>query len=228
MGLATTCARLGIVVPLPKGSGGGAPPPASEGGVHLGLTQRGYNFTGECGVVELFQAACAKQSTQWHEARACKELREVVQRLHSIVAGVSEECPAMLGTKANSYVRLFLVRMLLLGCLAHEALPVDWNEVPVSLLPKMGPDENGHLSCFDDTWSIGDVSRFMFDRDDWGIFVGMFACLWGDVAQHWPEDKSRILDMVVSGTFGEEGRRLAARMGHALCPLHIVRTLMSK
>ena len=60
---------------------------------------------------------------------------------------------------------------------------VDWSQVPMDMLVRMSPDQGGHLSSFPAGWSAAQVSRYSTERDDWGVFVSMFACLWGAVTK---------------------------------------------
>ena len=58
---------------------------------------------------------------------------------------------------------------------------VQWSDVSVDCLKRLSPDVCDYLSRVPAKWNARDLSRFCTDRDDWGVFVSMFACLWGTV-----------------------------------------------
>ena len=58
-----------------------------------------------------------------------------------------------------------------------------WSEVSVDILKQMSPDVGEYLYRVPVKWSVADVSRYCTDRDDWGVFVSMWGCLWGAVTK---------------------------------------------
>ena len=60
---------------------------------------------------------------------------------------------------------------------------LQWSEVLVDSLKQMSPDVCEYLARAPAKWSARDLSRFCTDRDDWGVLVSMFACLWGAVTK---------------------------------------------
>ena len=76
------------------------------------------------------------------------------------------------------YVRTSIVRKCLLGCLhGGGRLRVDWDEGAVAELEPMCPDQGQHLEAVLAGWTAGDLSKFLFDRDDWALLASGFACL---------------------------------------------------
>ena len=80
---------------------------------------------------------------------------------------------------------------------------VQWSEVSVDCLKQLSPDVCDYLSRVPAKWSARDLSRFCTDRDDWGVFVSMFACLWGTVvnAKAYQGHRDALIALVASDEF---------------------------
>ncbi len=236
MGTATTCGSLGLLEKVDVAGG----PAASQGTkrkrggegegdaglLRLGLTGQPYRATGNIDKVRLFQSACQNHSNKWQEALKEGDLMVLVPKVHAIIHGVAMESGGSVQAQSrDGYVRLSLVRKLLLGCLAFGKVQPDWDAVPLSMLAEMGPDENQHLKAFSKEFSVGAVGRFVFARADWGIFVSMFTCLWHALAEQRPTDRENILRLLASGAVGAKARSLAKCSGHAWSPRNVVEEL---
>ena len=99
----------------------------------------------------------------------------------------------------------------------------------------MSPDVCDYLSRVPGEWSrrdrlsAADLSRFCLDRDDWGIFVPMWACLWGAVVKAKPyncEDqrmRAALIALVSSDEFLQAAQEHYHRYGAAAHVLMLVR-----
>jgi hypothetical protein len=227
LGTATTLSRLGVIENAPGSRKVAGTPDASQGDVVLGLTRTHYRYTGNTQKAQQFLTACKKQESQWKQALEETDVALLVNALHAIISVVSLESGGSIqALDKKGYVRLFLVRKLLVGCLCFGAVRVDWTSVYAPMLKDMGPDENMHLAAFPSYWSIAEVSRFLFARDDMGIFASMYACLWHDVSSAWPDRKDEVLEMISTGAVGERASALAKSAKHAYCPHHIVEDML--
>ena len=103
----------------------------------------------------------------------------------------AEDFDQFLGRKSATwagqvgYVHDFLRRKLVLGQLSSSSgrTDLEWSEVSVDCLKQMSPDVGDYFSRVPAKWSAAELSRYCTDRDDWGVFVPMFACLWGAVTK---------------------------------------------
>ena len=82
-------------------------------------------------------------------------------------------------------------------------IDLHWSEVSVDCLKQMSLDVCDYLSHVPAKWSAADLSRFCTDRDDWGVFVSMFACLWGTVvkAKAYQGHRDALIALVASDEF---------------------------
>jgi hypothetical protein len=223
LGTATTLSRLGVIE-LVRRSSKAEGTPSRDGEVVLGLTRAPYRFTGHTQQAQQFLTACKTQESAWKKALGETDLQQLVHALHAIVSVVSLESG---GVETKRYIRLFLMRKLLIGCLCFGAVQADWTSVYAPMLNDMGPDENMYLAAFPSTWSIAEVSRFLFARDDMGIFASMYACLWHDVCSAWPDRRDEVLELISTGMVGQRASALANSANHAYCPHHIVKDMLS-
>ena len=154
----------------------------AEESLHLGLTRRAYRQTGGSERLgDLLRAA--------REFRPPPEVVNAATFKEMVLW--AEEFDKFLGWKSatwrgqNGYVHDFLRRKLVLGQLSASSsrADVDWSEVPMDILMRMSPDQGGHLTSVPAKWSAAQLSRYCTERDDWGVFVSMFACLWGAVTK---------------------------------------------
>ena len=144
----------------------------------------------------------------------------------------AEEFDKFLGLKSTTwagqvgYVRDFLRRKLVLGQLSASApRDVDWSQVPMDMLVRMSPDQGGHLSSFPAGWSAAQVSRYSTERDDWGVFVSMFACLWGAVtkAKAYQGHRDALIALAASDEFRDAAQDHIQRYGAAAHVLMLVK-----
>jgi serine/threonine protein kinase len=227
LGTATTLSRLGVIE-LVRKSCKAEGTPSRDGEVVLGLTLTTYRFTGHTQKAQQFLTACKKQESAWKQALEETDLAQLVHALHAIVSVVSTESGGVIqASEKNRYIHLSVLRKLLIGCLCFGAVQADWTSVYVPMLKDMGPDENMYLDAFPSTWSIAEVSRFLFARDDMGIFASMYACLWHDVGSAWPDRRDEVLELVSTGRVGQRASALAKSANHACCPHHIVEDMLN-
>ena len=145
---------------------------------HLGLNSRAYRRTGANERLgELLQAS-----------RDFRQPPEIVDSTTFLeMVSWAEEFDQFLGRQSRTwawqvgYVHSFLRRKLVLGQLSSSSgrTNVQWSDVSVDCLKQLSPDVCDYLSRVPAKWSSADLSRLCTDRDDWGVFVSMFACLWG-------------------------------------------------
>ena len=92
---------------------------------------------------------------------------------------------------------------------------VQWSEVSVDCLKQMSPDVCDYLSRVPAKWSAADLSRFCTDRDDWGVLVSMFACLWKSVvkAKAYQGHRDALIALVASDEFQDAAQDQIQRYG---------------
>ena len=200
----------------------------------MGLTSRAYRRTGshEC-LGELLQACRAFRQPP-------AEIVDTTTFLETV--SWAAEFDEFLGRRSTTwagqvgYVHDFLRRKFVLGQLSSSPgrINVDWSEVSVENLKQMSPDVCDYLSRVPGEWSrrdrlsAADLSRFCLDRDDWGIFVPMWACLWGAVVkakQFQCEDQRKrdaLIALVASNEFLEAAQEHFQRYGAATHVLLLV------
>ena len=102
---------------------------------------------------------------------------------------------------------------------------VQWSEVSVDCLKQVSPDVCGYLSRVPAKWNAADLSRFCTDRDDWGILVSMWACLWGAVvkAKAYQGHRDVLIALVASDEFRDAAQDHIQRYGAAAHVLMLVR-----
>ena len=245
MGTATTCSLLGILEKCGPSRTAGAQqetvqlglekcgPSRTAGAqqetVQLGLTGAQYKVVAATQKAEKFLQACRDQEAKWQEAIRETDFGAALQRIHAIVHALAVSGGGVIHATSMGYVRLAIVRKLFLGCVQHGAVAVDWAQVDMEALKGVVPDENGFLDAVPASWSAADLSRFVFSRDDWALFVPMFACLWHEVvkAKRFQKDseKDMLLDLVSSPAFADRARSLSRGLGHAVCPMLLVEDL---
>ena len=98
----------------------------------------------------------------------------------------------------------------------------DWSTMPASELRKF--DDTDVLKSFPSNYSSADISRTLFDRDNWGIFATMFGCLWGEVADSWPVED--VIGVIRNGSAGAAAKNLALSTGMSQCPLSVIKSLI--
>ena len=105
---------------------------------------------------------------------------------------------------------------------------VQWSDVSVDCMKQMSPDVCDYLSRVPAKWSAADLSRFCTDRDDWGVFVSTFACLWGAVvkskAYHQErEHRKALMALVETDKFRDAAQDHIQRYGAAAHVLMLVK-----
>ena len=106
---------------------------------------------------------------------------------------------------------------------------VQWSDVSVDCMKQMSPDVCDYLSRVPAKWSAADLSRFCTDRDDWGVLVSMFACLWGAVVKakayqcHCRRGRDALIALVASDEFRQAAQDHIQRHGAAAHVLMLVK-----
>ena len=148
------------------------------------MTGRAYQKT-ECKqqLADLLKAT--REFRQPPEIVDTATFKEVVLWAEQFDEHMTKKCSAW--PKMLPYTHYFLRRKLVLGQLVHSShwSKLQWDDIPLDILRRMTPDQNDYLSSFPAKWSSADASRWCFERDDWGVFVSMFACLWGEVVKSY-------------------------------------------
>ena len=201
----------------------------------MGLTCRAYRRTGshEC-LGELLQACRAFRQPP-------AEIVDTTTFLETVSWTV--EFDEFLTRQSTTWARQvgylhdFLRRKFVLGQLSSSpgCTNVEWSEVSAENLRQLSPDVCEYLSRVPGTsgpratLSAADLSRFCLDRDDWGIFVPMWACLWGAVVKaktYKCEDqrmRAALIALVASDEFLQAAQEHFHRYGAAAHVLMLVR-----
>ena len=144
----------------------------------------------------------------------------------------AEEFDQFLGRKSTTwagqagYVRDFLRRKLVLGQLSSSSCAdLQWSQVPLDMLKRMSPDQADYLSRVPAKWSAADLSRYCTDRDDWGVFVSMYACLWGAVTKvkAYQRHRDALMALAASDQFRDAAQDHIQRYGAAAHVLMLVK-----
>ena len=78
----------------------------------------------------------------------------------------------------------FVVRKMYLGYAASLGIP-SWlcpQGLNLKHVRDVSADAKEHLRALPETWTAGETSLFLTQRQDWSIFASMFMCLWTEVA----------------------------------------------
>ena len=197
----------------------------AQGDAHweLGLSPRAYRRTGhhEC-LADMLQAT--------RDFRQPPEIVNATTFKDMVVW--AEEFDEFLGRKSTTwagqsgYVRHFMRRKLVLGQLSSGSCgDLSWSEVPIDMLKRMSPDQHDFLSCVPSKWSVADLSRYCTERDDWGVFVSMYACLWAAVTKVKPYQGHRdaLMALAASDQFRDAAKLHIEHHGAAAHVLMLVK-----
>ena len=116
---------------------------------------------------------------------------------------------------------------ILVANIAHRDTQVDWAAVPAADLKNLGPAFGDFVNELHSTWSVADVGRLFFHRADWGIFLGLFACLWHQPAQQHCEGADELLELVGSPAFCQRAAAMARASGHGMGPATVLESFLS-
>ena len=221
MGVASTCRVFGIISCTPENQGQKRKSPESltprrgaaedkqegEEEYTLGLTRRGYVETHNVEHLVSMVGALRSFTQPPPEVVDAESFVALVQWAEDVDQHFSSNCDVWAGQK--EYIHDFLRRKLVIGHLCCTPLPrrrgISWAGISSAVLRRMSPDQKEYLECFPAKWSAAEISRFCFDRDDWGFFVPMFACLWSEVVDkvHTKQkvDRNTIVGLVGSSAF---------------------------
>ena len=193
----------------------------------LGLTQTEYVRSQNLGKSRAFLNACRKHGNSCQELLAESSISEALQRMHALVSDICNDSDGFLQARSREgYVRLHLMRKLMLTWLSVQPQSQHWGEIDMKFLCDMAPDQKHFLDVFPLKWSAHDVSCFVFGRGDWGIFVSMFACLWHDVVDRKDVDFEGLASFLPTPEFHAKVRCLKEDAGHSLSPARLVRECM--
>lgn len=216
MGVASTCRLFQILKPLVDGE--------DDSGevVRLGVKRRRHAMTSNSAEAETFLQACCKNPLQWPESLALPDLAAAARRALIGIGRVS----SALQTKVDGYVCDHLVRKLVMRRLVSEARCqrfVDWSSTSISEVRLVSPDASEFLAQLPARWSAAEASSFFFGRPDWACFISMYACLWKEVAQAWPEEADALLVICRSQRFSDAVESLKECQGVAPRPVQAMR-----
>ena len=183
----------------------------------LGLTGREYQRTG-CKQQVGDSLEATREFRQPPEIVDTATFKEVVMWAEDFDELLTKKCPAW--AKMFPYTHDFLRRKLVLGQFIHSShrSKLQWEEIPVDMLKRMAPDQGDYLSSLPARWSCADVSRWCFERDDWGPFVSMFACLWGEVVKSYSQHRQGLIALARSEEFREAAQEYVKNHG---CAAHV-------
>jgi hypothetical protein len=112
---------------------------------------------------------------------------------------------------------------LVVSCFFQAGVGVDWGSLPLPVLRTMCPDQDEFLRCFPESWSAADVSNLMFNRPDWGMFVGIFGSLWKSVCESCQHSAaSSLLATIATPTFTSLARGAKSSTGMPLTPAEVL------
>ena len=138
----------------------------------------------------------------------------------SLLRAIAHEAWAM----CNDDVYEGHVFKLTLSCLFHAGVGVDWNLLLLPVLRTMCPDQDEFFGCFPEIWTAADVSNLMFNRPDWGMFVGMFGSLWKSVCGSCHHSAAlSLLATIASPSFASVARDCKSLTGKRLTPIEVLR-----
>ena len=189
VGAASTCRTFGLIRVLEQSQSQRSrkkarvePQGQKQAGVwSLGLGERRYEPTGNLEEIQKVLEFTRTHSFQPGHITSHGEFEQCVQAAADFDEGLAKQSPVW--RKMMGYVRAFLRRKLVLGALRntpHTDRNVDWGLVPLSLLQAMCPDQHDALGRFPSSWSARDVSNFVLGREDWGVLVSMYCCLFNE------------------------------------------------
>ena len=190
---------------------------------YLGLTHRAYRRTGaHARLGELLQASRDfRQPPEIVDSRSFVEMVSWAEEFDQFLWRRSKTWAEQVG-----YVHDFLRRKLVLGQLSSSSArtQVQWSQVSVNCLKQLSPDVCGYLARAPAKWTAADLSRFCTDRDDWGILVSMWACLWGAVvkAKAYQGHRDELIALVASDEFRDAAQDHIQRYGAAAHVLMLV------
>ena len=215
------------------GHGRGQGPAASQDlspSIVLGKTRIVYEATHEVAAVARFLRAYRRQQESWQRLWELKDVAQVAQAVGTMTAAMNKDAKAF--PNSVGYVRKFIDRKLLLLVVAAGATdPHGWSATPAKIVTNMLPDQHAFASEVPEDWTAADLSRFLFDRDDWAAFVSMWTCLWNDLHNKYGDRLEQIegfLDGGLDSQFAAVARALATKTGHNCTPCAIVDQLMEE
>jgi len=162
------------------------------------------------------------------DSRVCAAMaqtdgRAAVAAVLRIMQRLQDET-GLFNEKVDGYVRTFVVRKIVFAMVVEGPWEMDWGKVLRPEFQSMCCDENQYLQEFDATWTAGEISSFVFGRDDWPMLVSVFACLWHDAFDKKKKAaREQIISDIVVGNFGRKARLMRASSGHAWCPALIAK-----
>lgn len=172
-GLASTATTLGVIQKYSKENSRASSQASS---MNLGLGDLEYECTGDVSVMVAFVEVCNRRPPPPRITDA-ESLCAFSVWAGAAVAAAGEATP--LRTAGPGYINRFIVRKLVIAELVTaDARELDWGKVTLCMLMAISADAGEVLHHFPHNWAASDISKFLFDRDDWGLLASMFGCLW--------------------------------------------------
>ena len=100
--------------------------------------------------------------------------------------------------------------------------PFPWDDVLVSTLQAACPEQTTMLQTGPPHWSDACLSRCIFGRPDWGLFVSMFACLWKEAVDAWPDHVPQMEATLESKIFVDALKTMSTAHGSTPCPMKVL------
>lgn len=191
----------------------------------LGLTRRMYEATGDSSELAKLLEFTRQNTLPSTQIRNAADFNRCVARVKIWDEALSGACSPWRG--APGYVHAFVRRKIVLGELwvtPVESRGINWADVPMESIKLMSPDVRQVLDAFPASWSAEHVSLFCFDRSDWAIFVAMFGCLFGEVADRVKAEPHQLIGLLESEAFGQAAKAHYEKHGIASHPYLLVQS----
>ena len=221
MGVLPFCRSLGVVRTAPA---------EAEGEVYtLGLTQRRVLLETACSEsLAKFVTACTGQEQNFERQVKINsgDLQAVAGALSAIVHRIDEES----GMRAKGYVLKNVIRKMVVCAIQYHgaASRSSWSDILVKELRHITPDCHKALAKFPASFSVADASDMVCGRRDHGVFLSMWACLFGEVAKLWPDRLNDMKRLLSSEQCVQILAAFKARHGVAPCPVTLMRELLAR
>ena len=193
--------RLGIITELDEG-------------------HHSFRLTRRYEVVDTFLRVCRKHAQRWRALQHESQPVPIFAGVVSLLRAIAHEAWAL----CNDDVYEGQVFKLVISCVFQAGVGVDWGSLPLPVLRTMCPDQDEFLRCFPESWTAADVSNLMFNRPDWGMFVGIFGSLWKSVCESCQHSAaSSLLATIATPTFTSLARGAKSSTGMPLTPAEVLR-----
>ena len=227
--VASTCRSFGVIEPSKEGA------PCPDAGARtrlcLGKTLQPYVRTNDSRkVASMLEATSTTEVFDlWQEVTKPAEVdfAMAATNVHAILYKVAVMCPGTIPVKGeDAFVRLHIVRNILLAITAHGGARPDWTRMPRSVLERACPDESGCLKVFPDSTTAAEIGVMIFGSPAASMLVSVFACLFKEVGSAaTTQEKEEVLARMADGTFKDAAVQMKRATGVAPAPFVISQSL---